>query len=253
MVEAEETAKRIAVDESMAKEDPPQNKLHDRYINGNCSLISSDGYIFKLPEYHVQSASSAVLREAMVNDPDETDTFRIEFDDEDLENASIIEICLNYLTGGQEDSKNYDDIGTTHQCLKFARKWDCATIMQGILSDLALRIFYDRKLSRHIAFLIGAEFDSLRVCEAALRNARQRLWVKSEDSTSKWPGGIRDGRSCMIPTFWDSEDFLINPRYSWAVIMATQKWQGTGAVEYPTDAEWIHIAKRFRELVEGKM
>ncbi|RXK38207.1 hypothetical protein M231_04491 [Tremella mesenterica] len=228
---------------------PVEDRPHERYTEGDCVLISSDRVIFKIQGYHVQSAST-VLRDAMTQDPEAPETYHIEFDDKDNETADIVTLFLDHMTGYLASSHGAD-VDKARKSLKFARKWDSPTFNQRVLSNLALRMYQDGKLAPDDIFLIGAEYDSSLLCAAAIRRGGMWSWSSpKEGSTAReWAGGNRIGRSSMIPTFWHCTDFLINQRYTWALNMATQKWQGTGFPTFPTDAEWAQVADKFEVLV----
>ncbi|EIW69215.1 hypothetical protein TREMEDRAFT_62945 [Tremella mesenterica DSM 1558] len=246
-------AESIATDAAATKEkdgsttqsgepdEPVEDRPHERYTEGDCVLISSDRVIFKIQIYHVQSAST-VLREAMTQDPEAPETYHIEFDDKNNETADIVTLFLDHITGYLASSHGAD-VDKARKSLKFARKWDSPNFSQRVLSSLAIRMYHDGKIHPYDIFLIGAEFYSSLLCAAAIRRGGTWGWVSPEEGSigQKWAGGDRTGRSSMIPTFWHCTDFLINPRYTWALIMATQKWQGTGSPTVPTDAEWAQM------------
>nr|ODN78223.1 hypothetical protein L203_06145 [Cryptococcus depauperatus CBS 7841] len=160
-------------------EDDPkveENSQHEE-TKGDIKLIASDGTVFMVHPYCLQS-SSRVFCSMLETCDSEVNNEGIVLHDTEIESSTVIRLYLDFVYGNvpvvPEEGKHA--LGKLCRLtLKFLVKYDCAPIILAFRLAL-LEWLADKVIEPHDVFLIASELDNIKLAGSALRNAKPWVW-----------------------------------------------------------------------------
>ena len=180
----------------------------------------------------------------------EVNSIQLELVDKTIETERVVESFLDFLSSGSFSVAEWTGVQLVRDTLRFARKWQCTTTVRLLLdlSRLALlsQEVHKTEISPERFFALGAEHEDIALCAMAIEHAGGWQWTDE----GKYVGGNRKGRSVMDPTAWNEDQFEVNPRYYWALTVATNK-EFTDPSQADTE-RWKRIANKFETIVQSK-
>ncbi|EIW69217.1 hypothetical protein TREMEDRAFT_62947 [Tremella mesenterica DSM 1558] len=221
-------------------------KVHDKFTEGDCKVVSSDKIVFCVQRYYLQ-ASSAILRTALELSRDDTEDIVFVMDDTEIEGSTIIERYFQSFLG-ISTSFTSSDHDKVHSCLRFARKWDCAPFSSQIFNSLKSSMVGPRPphIDPQQIFFMGAELDDADLCAAAIRCPWHQP-LEPNAPESDW----KADHFALFSTGWDYDVFMRYPKYSWALMAAVRTYQRSNYLdEHPKDKDWQMMAQQFLLALE---
>lgn len=237
----------------MAKEEEKREPtLHDKYREGDIDLVSSDNVLFKVHKYQLMAAGAG-FRDALTcpinsNEANQkSNAIELELVDKDIETSRVIGGFFDFLEIGTISMADVSALGLVRDVLRFARKWQCTAAVRILLDCARLSLLSEpESVDPSVYFRIGAEAEDIALCLTAIRNTGLWKWT----GESKFVGGDRINCSVMDPTVWEEIDFECNPRYFWALTVASHNELGPSAQH--DQARWKRIADKFEIVVKSK-
>ncbi|WWC68901.1 uncharacterized protein I206_102837 [Kwoniella pini CBS 10737] len=140
-------------------------------------LVSSDNIAFKVHRYYLQ-AHSSVFRSMILDTSDSEVNKKVELTDTQIEHSSTIRIFLDAVYS-KPLALIRDSLGPFRNCIQFARKFDCETLLV-VLRALAAQ-FLDQRISPHYIFIIAAELGDIDLAARTIASKADHGWHWSTD------------------------------------------------------------------------
>ncbi|WVO15565.1 hypothetical protein L204_103225 [Cryptococcus depauperatus] len=227
-------------------EDDPkveENPQHEE-TKGDIKLIASDGTVFMVHPYCLQS-SSRVFCSMLETCDSEVNNEGIVLHDTEIESSSVIRLYLDFVYGNVPTIPEEGKHALGKVCrltLKFLVKYDCAPIILAFRLAL-LEWLADKVIEPHDVFLIASELDNIKLAGSALRNAKPWVWGPVDSDDIHGSDGV-EGRSVMdlhaAPLYLIGG---ITPKYMLGLLRATRYHKSMPS------RHWETIAKSFEECM----
>ena len=175
-------------------------------------------------------------------------SIQLELVDKTIETARVVESFLDFLSSGSFSVAEWTGVQLVQDTLQFARKWQCTTTVRLLLDLSRLSLLADETYSHPSWFFgIGAEHEDVASCSTAIRQSGTWCWGKG----AQYAGGDRGECPMMDPTTWEEEEFNRNPRYFWALTVASHGEMGYIAPRERAERR-KRIADKFETIVHSK-
>ncbi|WRT70720.1 uncharacterized protein IL334_007718 [Kwoniella shivajii] len=220
--------------------------------DSNITLISSDGFHFKVHRHQIESAGT-VFKAMLELDNTVEVSNHVPFLDEKIEDSFTVSLFLDIIYGNElREPKSTVDFSIYENLLHFMIKYDCTPALQYFRHALFHWVLSPKnKIDPMDMFTIGSATNDVELCVAAIRGTGNWQWSTGNEIGQKLVDGTRKpfnfdrgitGASVMELSAWSLTQFCKIPN--------TYKFALLRAYRYPSNSDYTGSIRDCAKVAE---